>query len=147
MSTFKSKYDAWLVLLLGAAAAVEAVAVVAIWRGNASWAVRALTSSTLAVSALFILWTLVTTHYVVAADVLRVRSGPIRWTIPLSSIRSVHPSRSIIAGPAWSLDRLSIEAQGQELLISPKDRAGFLAALHQNDPALQAEGDRLTRRT
>lgn len=146
MSTFQSKYDAWLVLLLAAAAVVEGIAIVAIWRGNAAWPVSVVASSILAVSAAVIVWTLVNTRYMVGATTLTIRSGPIRKTIPISSIQSVQPSRSILAGPAWSLDRLRIESTAEELLISPKDRAGFLAALMLSDPNLQREGERLTRR-
>ena len=146
MSTFQSKHDAWLLLSLVAAAGVGAFALVRVWDGSSSWVVAAVTSLPLAMSALFVIWTLATTDYVVTADVLRIRCGPMGWTIPLSSIQSVQPSRSIIAGPAWSLDRLSIEAGGQELLISPKDRGGFIAALLKSDPDLRQEGDHLTRR-
>lgn len=146
MSTFQSKYDTWLIVLMAAAVALEARALVAIWNGSASWMVGAITSLPLAISTLFILWTLLGTRYVVTADRLRIVCGPMRWTIPLASIQAVQPSRSVIAGPAWSLDRLRIEARDQELLISPKDQAGFLAALHQSDPNLQQQGDRLERR-
>jgi hypothetical protein len=145
MSTFQSKYDLWLVLLLAAAAGVEGVGIVSVWMGNASWGDRVITSLVLASAASFILWTLVTTDYRVTAEAIRVRCGPLRWTIPLASIRSVQPSRSVLAGPAWSLDRLCIETSDEVLLISPKDRAGFLAALIQRDPALHRDGDRVTR--
>jgi PH (Pleckstrin Homology) domain-containing protein len=145
MSTFHSKYDVWLVLVLTATVAIEFVAIVAIWRNDTPWVIRAVTSLVLAGAAVLILWTLFTTDYVVTAEALRVRSGPLHWTIPLANIQSVQPSRSIIAGPALSLDRLRVEARGEALLISPKDRAGFLAALVQNDPALRKEGERVTR--
>jgi hypothetical protein len=145
MSTFQSKYDPWLVLLLAATVGVEGFGIVSVWTGNVPWVIRVLTSLGLLSAASFILWTLVTTDYTVTSKALCVRAGPLRWAIPLSSIRSVQPSRSVLAGPAWSLDRLYIETSGEALLISPKDRAGFLAALLQRDPALRREGDRVTR--
>jgi uncharacterized membrane protein YdbT with pleckstrin-like domain len=145
MSTFQSKYDLWLVLLLAATVGVEGFGIVSVWTGDAPWVIRVLTSLVLVGAASLILWTLVTTDYRVTSDALRVRSGPLRWTIPLSSIRSVQPSRSVVAGPAWSLDRLRIETSEEALLISPKDRAGFLEALLQRDPALHRDGDRVTR--
>jgi PH (Pleckstrin Homology) domain-containing protein len=145
MSTFQSKYDAWLVLILAATTVIELIAIVPIWTSDASWLIRAVTSLVLAGAAVLILWVLFTTDYVVTTEALRVRSGPLRWTIPLANIESVQPSRSIIAGPALSFDRLRVEAGGEELLISPKDRAGFLAALVQSDPALRQEGERVRR--
>ena len=145
MSTFQSKYDLWFVLLLTATVGVEGFAAVHVWTGNASWLVRVLTSIMLAGAAGFILWSLFKTDYMVTTDTLRVRYGPLRWSIPLSSIQSVQPSRSVISGPAWSLDRLRVQTSGESLLISPKDRAGFLAALIQQDPALHRDGDRVTR--
>ena len=51
----------------------------------------------LAGAASVILWSLFKTDYMVTTDTLRVRYGPLRWSIPLSSIQSVQPSRSIIS--------------------------------------------------
>jgi len=78
------------------------------------------------------LWLLASTYYRIDASALMVRSGPFRWTVPLNEIRSVQPSRSVMSSPALSLDRIRIDyGDGRVLLVSPKDREAFLAAIEQ----------------
>ncbi len=75
-------------------------------------------------------WLLKSTRYVVKGDTLQVRSGPLRLEIPLSEIHSVQASRSLLAAPALSLNRLEIcYGPGQSVLVSPADREGFLYAI------------------
>lgn len=78
------------------------------------------------------LWLLASTYYRIDASALIVRSGPFRWTVPLSEIRSVRPSRSLLSSPALSLDRIRIDyGRGRSLMVSPRDREGFLAAIQR----------------
>jgi Bacterial PH domain len=75
-------------------------------------------------------WTLLGTYYVIDATSLIVRSGPFHWIVPLREIRSVRPTRDVRSGPALSFDRLRIEyGDGRVLLISPREKAEFLADL------------------
>ena len=75
-----------------------------------------------------------------AAD-LRLRDKrtfpPFRPRIPLEEISAVRESNSVRSGPALSMDRLEIAcSNGRVLLISPGDKAGFLAALRRRAPQL-----------
>jgi len=79
----------------------------------------------------FFLWLTVTTRYVVAEGELIVRSGPSKWVIPLDSIESVTETNNPMSSPALSLDRLEIRHANGSILISPNDKAEFLAALGQ----------------
>ena len=73
------------------------------------------------------------TRYVVSDNALTIHTGFGKKTIPFEAIKSVTPSRSLLASPAMSLDRLEIRyGQNQSILISPKDKAGFLAAIGQD---------------
>ncbi|MDP3858773.1 MAG: PH domain-containing protein [Stagnimonas sp.] len=133
---FRSKIDLWLLLVLLTAMALPIA--VAIWVAshheldNRAWIVV----SVAVLPAIFIpLWILLTTNYRLEASALCVRSGPLSWQIPLSRIRTVSRTRSLLSGPALSLDRLLIRFEPQgEIMISPKDRARFLAELLRRAP-------------
>lgn len=74
-------------------------------------------------------WLLAATHYTFDGHALRIRSGPFKWIIPYGDITAVKPSRSLLSGPALSLDRLRIEYRGNSILISPVDRESFIREL------------------
>jgi Bacterial PH domain len=83
--------------------------------------------------------------YELHADAIVIRFGLVRSRIPYASIRAVRPSRSMLASPALSLDRLAIDTGGRlEPTISPANRAAFLDDLVARAPHLQRDGDRLT---
>ncbi|TGE06298.1 PH domain-containing protein [Hymenobacter fodinae] len=91
----------------------------------------------LAIAALLV-YLLVTTYYILTPTELIIRSGPIHIQVPLSSIRSVIPTRNPLSAPALSLDRLEIRyGKYDSVLISPANHADFLTALHQLNPALR----------
>ncbi len=86
--------------------------------------------------------------------ILRVRGGLLlRYEVPIAWISEVRPSRNPLSSPAWSLDRLEIVYRSPSglppsfpLLISPRDRDGFLDELARRAGDLGREGDRLLRR-
>lgn len=85
--------------------------------------------------------------YELTGDAIVVRFGLIRSRIAYRSIRGVKPTRSILASPALSLDRLAIDTGGSLApMISPADRDGFLADLAARASHLVREGDRLLPR-
>jgi hypothetical protein len=76
------------------------------------------------------LWVLLGTRYALTDQHLSIRSGPFRWRIRLDDIRGVTPTRSLVSGPALSLDRLRIDhGRRGSVLISPSDREAFLQRL------------------
>ena len=75
-------------------------------------------------------WLLLSTDYRVDSKSLRVRSGPFSWVIPLDEVQSVRPSRSSLASPALSINRIEIEyGKSRRILVSPKDSQAFLEAI------------------
>ena len=87
----------------------------------------------LAVVAL-LLSVLLNTSYTVDRGVLKARSGPLCWKVPLDQIQSVEMTRSALSSPALSLDRLRIRyGKGRFILVSPADKSGFLRAIGQDD--------------
>lgn len=86
-------------------------------------------------------------RYELGEDALIVRSGLMRLTYPYAQLRCAVPTNTPISSPALSLDRLSIETlEGRRVVISPVERAEFLAELAKRSPQLTLEGDRLLSR-
>ena len=86
-----------------------------------------------ALAAALPIWLLVSTVYEVDEENLLVRSGPFRWTIRLSDIRTIEPSKSLISSPALSLNRLRIEyGSYKSILVSPEDQEGFIEAVQNH---------------
>lgn len=87
---------------------------------------------------LFITHLLVRTDYTIDGDQLRIRCGLFRYApIEISSITSISETRNPLSSPALSLDRLDIRyGNKRQVMISPKDKAGFLAAIHSINPAV-----------
>ncbi|MCU7856703.1 MAG: PH domain-containing protein [Candidatus Thiodiazotropha sp. (ex Lucinoma borealis)] len=76
------------------------------------------------------IWLFVSTKYIVTEELLRIKSGPFSWSIPLSSISSVSETRNPLSSPALSLDRLELKYRdGKTILISPANKAKFRAAI------------------
>jgi hypothetical protein len=135
-TTYRSAVDTWLWLVLGASIVVVAVTcgplVVA---GDGAPRAVALAGALFGVG--LPIWVLTSTAYTLTATDLVVRSGPFRWHRPLSDITAITPTRNPLSSPALSLDRLRVETRGRgDLMISPADRAGFLADLDARRTAL-----------
>ena len=88
-------------------------------------------------------------RYVLTSDELAIRSGLLRWRIPVDSILRVSHARSILPAPALSRDRLRVDYQRGNrttfVYVSPVDRARFLADLVAADRGLVPEGGDLVR--
>lgn len=126
--TYRSRVDGKIGLVSGLAVIVLIVAGVTLPdRAHATaLALHAVALIGLAVCV----WTLLGTYYVIDATSLIIRSGPFHWIVPLREIRSVQPTRDVRSGPALSFDRLRIEySGGRAILISPREKAEFLADL------------------
>ncbi len=85
-------------------------------------------------------------QYELADHALVIRFGRVRSEVPYADIEEVTPTRSLLAAPALSRDRLQIRARGRDAMISPDDKAGFLQNLAARAPGLVADGERLVRR-
>jgi len=78
----------------------------------------------------FVFWLYAATKYEVTGDALIIHAGLNNRGVTVRSIGSVKDSRIAMASPAFSLDRLEIQyGAGKVILISPKDKAGFLTDL------------------
>jgi hypothetical protein len=149
--TFVSKRDRWIVVVIWLSIAALIAGARAALGAPGLLAARIALAGFMLASALFSLWVTYGTGYTVTAAEIRVRSGPFRFRVPLATLASITPSSSPLSSPAVSLDRLRIayrDAQGRAraLMVSPADKAGFLAAVATRCPSLVRGGDRLVPR-
>jgi hypothetical protein len=144
---YRSKRDAWLMVILWATLLGTAAGAVAIMFASGILIGRLLTALFMLASGGFVAWIAFGTRYTLTDRTLLIRSGPFRWTVMLDSITRVTPTHNPLSSPALSLDRLQITYRGafSNLMISPEPRADFLRDLAARSPSLRLEGDRLVR--
>lgn len=93
---------------------------------------------------LFIADLLIRTDYTIEGDQLRIRCGFFRYgPIDIASITCITETRNPLSSPALSLDRLHIRyGHRGQVMISPKDKAGFLAAIQRINPLVDHGNNR-----
>jgi hypothetical protein len=131
---YRSKVDTWVVILFGATIAFVAWAIFSEWKAGQESLLFVLIP--LALGAGLPIWTLLGTHYTLDDATLKVRSGPLRWTVPLKGISKVEQTRTLASSPALSLDRIAITYDRfSQVVISPHDREAFLSDLEHRRQA------------
>ena len=127
---FVSKVDGWLIpVFVIAIAGMLAAFVAVLIEDTPLWLQLVVAAmSVLFCGLLFAI--LKSTYYVVANGVLRVVSGPFNWTIQVSDIVEITPTRNPLSSPALSLDRLKVTyGKRRSVLVSPADKDGFMRAI------------------
>jgi membrane protein YdbS with pleckstrin-like domain len=88
-------------------------------------------------------------YYQVTPMDLVIRSGVIRWRIPLAMIQEIRPTRNPLSAPALSLDRLRVtykKDRGQAyIFISPRKKQALLEEIVKGSPGLVQHGDTVSR--
>ncbi len=138
---FRSRLDFWLVGLIAIGIGVPIVIVSGPARDPRGALVgRLLVGVTSLFLAVFLSWLYRTTRYTLGPDALVVQSGPLNWRIPYREIRSVQRSLNPLSAPALSIRRLKIVyGPGAWVLVSPRDRDAFVAALARRVPGLEVK--------
>jgi len=87
----------------------------------------------------FIGYIFTSTYYLITGKDLIVKSGfMINKTISIDSIKEISESNNPLSSPANSLDRLEIKYDGNmTILISPKNKIGFLEQLMEINPKVE----------
>lgn len=79
------------------------------------------------------------TYYVVENNTLIIKSLVFRWKININDITQIEPTHNPLSSPALSLDRIKISYMKNgriaKVMISPKDKEGFLNTLRKNPNA------------
>lgn len=124
---FDSKIDSWLLVVIIAAGGISIMAAAPAFYQGMWWIAVPL----IAIFG-FVIWVFRSTYYIVDPNEVIVRSGPFRWRVPIAEIEGIKPTHNPLSSPALSLDRLSISYScGRQIMISPKDKEGFLSAIEQ----------------
>ena len=88
-------------------------------------------------------------RYHMSGRELVVRSGLLRWTIPISSLHRASMGRGVRPAPALSMDRIRLDYQRGErvrtLYVSPVEPQEFLAALVERDKGLGFDDGEVVR--
>jgi ABC-type multidrug transport system fused ATPase/permease subunit len=87
----------------------------------------------------FVFYIFRTTFYSIEGNVLTVKSGfLVNKKIDIPSIRQISETNSLLGAPAASLDRLEITFNTHDsILISPKDKSGFINHILQVNPEVK----------
>jgi membrane protein YdbS with pleckstrin-like domain len=140
-AVFRSKVDGWLVAVIVGITTVVLEFFVEDFGVN-GWGADLALLIVAGVLAL-IAWIYATTRYTISANNLLVRAGPFSWVIPIGEITRIEPTRNPASSPALSLDRLMIHyGFGDELMVSPADKQGFMMALKKR---MKAESETMLR--
>lgn len=130
-TVYKSKIDTWLLVVLVVAIGVSLYSALEILGAGmrGTWVPLLVT---VGIGVVLPIWLLLGVRYTLQPGQLTVRSGPLRWRVPIADIVSVTPTKNPIASPALSLDRLRIEyGSGKSIMISPRDTDQFVRDLER----------------
>ncbi|TDQ78094.1 PH domain-containing protein [Sphingobacterium yanglingense] len=82
---------------------------------------------------------LLNTRYTIEENTLKIRSGIFyKKDLAIDSIRKIVETNNMISSPAASLDRLELFYNSfDSVLISPKDKAGFIRTIQAINPEVE----------
>ncbi len=91
---------------------------------------------------IFIIFIFSTTYYQIDGRILKIRCGiSYILKIDIDTIRRMSETNNPISSPAFSLDRLEIKYQKEQkidtIMISPKDKDGFIKLITQLNPTIE----------
>ncbi|WP_295771349.1 PH domain-containing protein [uncultured Mucilaginibacter sp.] len=130
-TTFRSKIGLELVIPLGVVFIATSVPMVmdGLWSGFI----------VIGVVALFTAHMLYSTYYVVNNSIVNIRCGfLVNQNVDIDTIKSIKETNNALSSPASSLDRLEIAYNKYDsVMISPKDKAGFIALIQSVKPDVE----------
>lgn len=128
---FRSKVDAWLLVVLIGVLVLQAFVL-----GSVAFEQQSTTETLVAIGVMLLVFAfigsfLAWTYYSVEGPTLKIVCGVFRFRVPIDEITSIRATRSPLSSPALSLDRLLITygPKNRKVMVSPADKAGFLRAL------------------
>ncbi len=128
MKVYKSKIDWWLILLILGVFGYPIVEGLVKRQFSLSLTMLAI--------LLVIFWMFSKIKYIIDSNVLKI------WwlKIEIKSIKRIYKTRNPLSSPALSLDRIAIVYNKyDEVLISPKDKQGFVEELLKQNSEIKVE--------
>jgi hypothetical protein len=142
---FRSKIDWWLILLLVVPAILPVATELTKHGVVPAAASRWMPTIVLALLAAIFF----PVRYVIEGTTVSIQCGLIGWgyrAFSVSDVQGVRPTHKPLSSPALSLDRLEIDLGFRgAILISPRDKAGFLTAMQTLNPELRLRDGSLVR--
>lgn len=129
---FKSKVSIW---LLCAISGFTIIPILPVFIYSFSW----IAITIVALLLIFALYTLFDIAYIINNEILTVKCGIFpKQSYDINQISKITDTNSILASPAASLNRIAIYFLNQRnpLIISPKDKIGFIRYLQSLNPQI-----------
>ena len=87
-----------------------------------------------------LLWLWFGTSYKVNDEDLIVKSGPFKSTIDIKSIKKLRATKTLLAGPALSIDRIEIQYKRYDfVIVSPKEKNKFIDSLLSKNKSIEID--------
>ena len=87
-----------------------------------------------------LLWLWFGTNYKIDDENLIVRSGPFKSTIDIKSIKKLRATKTLLAGPALSIDRIEIQYKRYDsVIVSPKEKNKFIESLLSKNKSIEVD--------
>lgn len=87
-----------------------------------------------------LLWLWFGTSYKIEEELLKIKSGPFRSTVNIEDIKRLNATKTLLAGPALSIDRIEILHKKYDIaIVSPKDRTEFVQALLTKNKCIEVD--------
>ena len=135
---YKTKIAIW---LISAIIGFTVIPIIPVLVYDFSWIVVTI----VALILFFALFSLFDIRYTIHNNILSVKCGMLSTTnYDINQIRKIKDTNSILAAPAASLDRIEIYFIQQKipLIISPKDKNGFIRNLQSINPNIVYSNDK-----
>lgn len=129
---FPSKKDTWFALL------IWGVIIFLAWQMIADKSLVVYVIGGLTIALLLWLW--FGTSYKIEEELLKIKSGPFRSTVKIGDIKRLNATKTLLAGPALSIDRIEILHKKYDIaIVSPKDRPAFIQALLTKNKSIEID--------
>jgi hypothetical protein len=150
MSTYPSKRDWWLMVILWSLAPFFIFIALTVHKEPVALWMKVFATCVCGILALLTIALVVLpyfTSYSLDPVNLTIKIGPFSKKIPIAEITEAFPTWNPLSAPAWSLDRLRIRFSSSKFgaLISPVKKLEFLEELNRHAPHLERKGNRLIR--
>lgn len=87
-----------------------------------------------------LLWLWFGTSYKIDDENLIVKSGPFKSTIDIKSIKKLRSTKTLLAGPALSIDRIEIQYKRYDsVIVSPKEKNKFIESLLSKNKSIKVD--------
>lgn len=132
MLNFQSKKDIWLAVLIWSV--IILIFFMMITEQNIVVYIVGILNNAL------LLWLWFGTNYKIDDEDLIVRSGPFKSTIDIKSIKKLRATKTLLAGPALSIDRIEIQYKRYDsVIVSPKEKNKFIESLLSKNKSIEVD--------